>query len=74
MLTLAYKGGSGDWGNFDNRRQRGEGGSGPPFLADIIWEQPNSVKSPLTPGDVFTFITTVLLASCINPKWLSLTP
>ena len=30
----------GGWGNADNGWQRGEGGSGPPILADIICEQP----------------------------------
>ena len=41
MLTMADKG-EGDWGNADNCRQTGVGGSGPPFLADIICEQPLS--------------------------------
>ena len=40
MLTLADKGGRGGRGNAHIGIQRGERGSGPPFLADIICEQP----------------------------------
>ena len=40
MLTMLTKGRGRVGGNADNGGQRGEGTSGPPFLADIICEQP----------------------------------